>query len=78
LISKIPGLSLLSALFSTLFFPALAPAAAPAVFPPAIPPAISVAHVNRNKMEQWIGEFPGVLNDTGDLPVYRRGNGHFG
>lgn len=39
---------------------------------------LSVAPVNRRKMEQWIGAFPGVLNDTGDLPVYSRGNGHFG
>ncbi|WP_370552039.1 SymE family type I addiction module toxin [Citrobacter sp. FDAARGOS_156] len=29
-------------------------------------------------MEQWIGAFPGALNDTGDLSVYRRGDGHFG
>ena len=33
---------------------------------------------NRRKMDQWIGAFPGALNDTGDLPVYSRGNGHFG
>lgn len=39
---------------------------------------LSVAYVNKKKMEQWIGAFPGALNDTGDLPVYRRGNGHFG
>ena len=39
---------------------------------------LSVAPVNRKKMAQWIGAFPGALNDTGDLPVYRRGNGHFG
>ncbi|EAA6712141.1 type I toxin-antitoxin system SymE family toxin [Salmonella enterica subsp. enterica serovar Arechavaleta] len=35
---------------------------------------LSVVYV----MEQWIGAFPGALNDTGALPVYRRGNGHFG
>ncbi len=39
---------------------------------------LSVAPVNRKKMAQWLKEFPGTLNDTGDLPVYRRGNGHFG
>lgn len=39
---------------------------------------LGVAPANRKKMEHWIGAFPGALNDTGDLPVYRRGNGHFG
>lgn len=39
---------------------------------------LSVAHVNKKKIEQWIGAFPGALNDTGDLPVYRHGNGHYG
>ena len=38
---------------------------------------LSVAHFNKKKMNQWIKEFPGALNDTGDLPVYKRGNGHF-
>jgi len=39
---------------------------------------LSVVPVNRKKMAQWLKEFPGTLNDTGDLPVYRRGDGHFG
>jgi len=39
---------------------------------------LSVAAVNRRKMNQWLKTFPGALNDTGDLPVYKRGNGHFG
>jgi len=29
-------------------------------------------------MNQWIKAFPGALNDTGDVPVIKRGNGHFG
>ncbi|RDT51757.1 hypothetical protein DXF93_24765 [Escherichia coli] len=37
---------------------------------------LSEAYVNRKKMEQWIGAIPGALNDIGDLPVYRRGDGH--
>ncbi|HEY4466882.1 MAG TPA: hypothetical protein VGN53_03690 [Klebsiella sp.] len=39
---------------------------------------LSVADVNRPKMKQWIKAFPGALNDTGDLPVIKRGKGHFG
>ncbi|AYZ17227.1 hypothetical protein EGY08_11305 [Klebsiella sp. FDAARGOS_511] len=39
---------------------------------------LSVVPVNRQKMKLWLEGFPGALNDTGDLPVYRRGNGHFG
>jgi toxic protein SymE len=39
---------------------------------------LSEVYVNRKKMEQWIGAIPGALNDTGDLPVYRRGDGHCG
>ena len=39
---------------------------------------LSVAPVNRKKMAQWLKEFPGTLNDTGDLPVYKRGDGHCG
>ncbi|HEC5282997.1 TPA: type I toxin-antitoxin system SymE family toxin [Enterobacter cloacae] len=38
---------------------------------------LSVAHFNKKKMNQWIKAFPGALNDTGDLPMYKRGNGHF-
>ena len=36
---------------------------------------LSVAYVNRQKMKLWLEGFPGVLNDTGDLPVYKRGDG---
>ncbi|WP_308544595.1 MULTISPECIES: SymE family type I addiction module toxin [unclassified Pantoea] len=39
---------------------------------------LSVVPVNRPKMKQWLKAFPGALNDTGDLPVCRRGDGHFG
>jgi toxic protein SymE len=39
---------------------------------------LSVTGVNRLKMLQWIKAFPGALNDTGDVPVIKRGNGHFG
>lgn len=39
---------------------------------------LSVAGVNRPKIIQWLEGFPGVLNDTGDLPVYKRRNRHFG
>ena len=28
-------------------------------------------------MLQWLKTFPGALNDTGDLPVIKRGKGHF-
>ena len=39
---------------------------------------LSVAYVNRQKMKEWLEGFPGALNDTGDLPVYKRGDGHCG
>ena len=39
---------------------------------------LSVAYVNRQKMKLWLEGFPGVLNDTGDLPVYKRGDGQCG
>ncbi|WP_395755593.1 hypothetical protein OT793_12310 [Edwardsiella ictaluri] len=39
---------------------------------------LSALPVCKKKMEQWIQSFPGVLNDTGDLPVFTRGDGHFG
>lgn len=39
---------------------------------------LSVTYVNWQKMKQWLEGFPGTLNNTGDLPVYKRGNGHFG
>ncbi|MGR7560484.1 hypothetical protein ACU6Y4_19975 [Klebsiella aerogenes] len=35
------------------------------------------AGVNRAKMLQWLKTFPGALNDIGDLPVIKRGKGHF-
>lgn len=38
---------------------------------------LSVVSFNRKKVEQWMKGFPGELNDTGDLPVYKRGNGDF-
>ncbi|MEK6304688.1 MAG: SymE family type I addiction module toxin [Pantoea dispersa] len=36
---------------------------------------LSVTYVNRPKMLQWLEGFPGALNDTGDLPVIKRGDG---
>ncbi|MGS3448429.1 hypothetical protein ACB376_10550 [Klebsiella electrica] len=39
---------------------------------------LSVTYVNWQKMKQWLEGFPGTLNNTGDLPVYKRGNEHFG
>ncbi|HBX9941005.1 hypothetical protein [Klebsiella variicola] len=36
-----------------------------------------VNYINRIKMLQWLKTFPGALNDTGDLPVIKRGKGHF-
>ena len=39
---------------------------------------LSVVRVNKQKMNQWLKAFPGALNDTGDLPVYKRGDGHCG
>ncbi|EMY4504961.1 hypothetical protein AAJG49_004489, partial [Salmonella enterica subsp. enterica] len=34
---------------------------------------LSVAPINKRKVKQWIKEFPGALNDTGDIPVIKRG-----
>jgi toxic protein SymE len=39
---------------------------------------LSVVSVNGPKMKQWLKTFPGALNDTGDLPVIKRGKGYFG
>ncbi len=39
---------------------------------------LSVTYVNRPKMLQWLEGFPGALNDTGDVPVIKRGDGHCG
>jgi len=36
---------------------------------------LSVTYVNRPKMLQWLKTFPGALNDTGNLPVIKRGSG---
>ncbi|VDZ69823.1 HSP20-like domain of uncharacterised function (DUF1813) [Klebsiella aerogenes] len=38
---------------------------------------LNVVSVNGPKMKQWLKTFPGALNDTGDLPVIKRGKGHF-
>ncbi len=38
---------------------------------------LSMQPINRKKVALWLKEFPGVLNDTGDAPVFKRGNGHF-
>ncbi|QJF19945.1 type I toxin-antitoxin system SymE family toxin [Phytobacter diazotrophicus] len=39
---------------------------------------LSVVGVNRPKMIQWLEGFPGALNDTGDMPMIKRGSGHCG
>ncbi|MER0127396.1 SymE family type I addiction module toxin [Franconibacter daqui] len=39
---------------------------------------LSVTYVNRPKMLQWFKTFPGALNDTGNVPVIKRGDGHCG
>ncbi|MDK9357361.1 MULTISPECIES: hypothetical protein [Lelliottia] len=36
---------------------------------------LSVAPFNRKKMMQWLDTSLGALNDTADVPVYKRGNG---
>ena len=33
---------------------------------------LSVTHFSSRKMNQWIKDFPGSLNDTGDIPVIKR------
>ncbi|HKS33165.1 MAG TPA: SymE family type I addiction module toxin [Enterobacteriaceae bacterium] len=35
---------------------------------------LSVAGFSKRKMNQWIKAFPGAINDTGDVPVVKRGN----
>ncbi|UXY10999.1 hypothetical protein N7922_00250 [Kosakonia sp. ML.JS2a] len=47
-------------------------------YPPRSAEGLSVTGVNRPKMIQWFKTFPGALNDTGDVPVIKHGNGHFG
>jgi len=36
---------------------------------------MSVVNINKQKVAQWLKTFPGVLNDTGDVPVVKRGIG---
>ncbi|HIC2035551.1 TPA: SymE family type I addiction module toxin, partial [Enterobacter soli] len=31
-----------------------------------------VVNINKQKVAQWLKIFPGVLNDTGDIPVIKR------
>jgi toxic protein SymE len=38
---------------------------------------LSVVGVNRPKMLRWLDGLPGVLQDTGDVPVYKRRDGYF-
>ncbi|SBN23601.1 conserved hypothetical protein [Klebsiella variicola] len=33
--------------------------------------------INKKKVTQWLKTFPGALNDTGDVPVIKRGDGYF-
>lgn len=34
---------------------------------------MSVVNINKQKVAQWLKTFPGALNDTGDIPVIKRG-----
>ncbi|KKJ27493.1 hypothetical protein T637_17925 [Enterobacter hormaechei subsp. hoffmannii] len=36
---------------------------------------MSVVNINKQKVVQWLKTFPGALNDTGDIPMVKRGNG---
>ena len=36
---------------------------------------MSVVNINKKKVAQWLKTFPGALNDTGDVPVIKRGSG---
>jgi HSP20-like domain of unknown function (DUF1813). len=36
---------------------------------------MSVVNINKQKIAQWLKTFPGALNDTGDIPVMKRGSG---
>jgi hypothetical protein len=36
---------------------------------------MSVVNINKQKVAQWLKTFPGALNDTGDVPVIKRGRG---
>ncbi|MCM7525943.1 type I toxin-antitoxin system SymE family toxin [Enterobacter hormaechei] len=37
--------------------------------------SMSVVNINKKKVAQWLKTFPGALNDTGDVPVIKRGSG---
>lgn len=39
---------------------------------------LSAAPTNLRKMEQWLREYPGSLNDTSDLQGYKWGGGILG
>lgn len=34
---------------------------------------MSVTYINQRKVKAWMKTFPGALNDTGDIPVIKRG-----
>lgn len=34
---------------------------------------MSVTYINQKKVKAWLKTFPGALNDTGDIPVIKRG-----
>ncbi|MDF7680566.1 SymE family type I addiction module toxin [Enterobacteriaceae bacterium ESL0689] len=34
---------------------------------------LSVVSINQEKVKQWLKNFPGALNDTGDIPKIKRG-----
>ncbi|EEK7631367.1 hypothetical protein UL18_22870 [Salmonella enterica subsp. enterica serovar Newport] len=38
---------------------------------------LSVMRINKKKVTQWLKTFPGALNDTGDVPVIKHGDGYF-
>lgn len=40
--------------------------------------SLNVAPINRRKVAQWLKEFLGTLNDTGEASVIKRGNRHCG
>ncbi|MER3250413.1 SymE family type I addiction module toxin [Salmonella enterica] len=33
---------------------------------------MSVTYINQRKVKAWLKDFPGALNDTGDIPVIKR------
>jgi len=34
---------------------------------------MSVVSINKQRVQEWLKTFPGALNDTGNVPVIRRG-----